>query len=432
MSSRIGDQATADVESPGTEWGPSVSLVLPCLNEAQSIALCIKEAHAGLATSGLFGEVIVVDNGSTDGSAEIAAKAGAHVVQERAHGYGSALSAGIRAARGEIVVIADADDTYDFTKLSVLLAPLLAGDADLVLGSRFGGRLGHTMPILHRRIGTPVLTFLIARASGGLAIRDSQSGYRAFWRDAVVDLDLEATGMEFASEMLIRAVRAGLRVREVETGYRQRIGDSKLHTFRDGIRHLQLISLLAPDLVLLGPGTALVVVGTLLSLFGIAFPAGFQLGSLRWQPVFFSSIALVLGTQMVLAGTTIANRSSVAAGSLRVRFAFASKPKFLDTCVILGVGCFMAGLSIDAGLFVISLTHHASPARGLALAALAQSLLIIGGSLVMFSIIGRWLARSDVNRPFRRRHAVNYTTQLTPHRIRSSATAPVDESGVAS
>jgi hypothetical protein len=432
MSLQVGDQTAADVGRPAPEQRPGVSVVLPCLNEAQSIALCVSSARAGLAAAGLFGEVVVVDNGSTDGSAEIAATAGARVVHEPALGYGSALSAGIRTARGEIVVIADADDTYDFTKLSVLLAPLLVGEADLVLGSRFHGRLGHTMPILHRRVGTPVLTFLIARATGGLAIRDSQSGFRAFWRDAVVNLGLEATGMEFASEMLICGARAGLQIREVDTGYRQRIGDSKLHTFRDGIRHLQLISLLAPDLVLLGPGATLMAIGTLLSLCGIVFPAGFQLGSLRWQPVFFSSIALVLGTQMVLAGTTIANRSSVAAGSLRVRFGFASKPSFLDTCVILGVGCFMAGLAIDAALFVISVTHHASPARGLTLAALAQSLLIIGGSLVMFGIIGRWLARSDVRRPSHEPQAVTEATPLTPHRLRSSTTAPYDKSGVAS
>ena len=332
--------------------------------------------------------------------------------------------------RGSIVVMADADHTYDFTKFSALIAPLLAGQADLVLGCRFGGRVNDTMPLLHRRVGTPVLTSLIARASGGLAIRDSQSGFRGFWRDAILNLRLEATGMEFASEMLIRAARADLQIREVETGYRKRIGESKLHTFRDGIRHLQLISLLAPDLVLLGPGATLVAIGAMLSLCGIALPAGLQLGSLRWQPVFFSSIALVLGTQMMLAGAAIANRSSVATGTLRVRFAFVSAPKFLDACVVSGIGGFMAGLSIDAGLFVISITHHAAPVRGLALAALAQSLLIIGGSVIMFGVIGRWLARADANRSERRDRVVTAVAPFMAPRIRSIAVAQHDESGL--
>jgi len=381
-----------DIQRCDTE-ATSISVVMPCLNEAESIAKCVIDARAGIAATGLPGEVVVVDNGSIDGSAELAELAGARVVYAPSPGYGAALTAGIRAARGTIVVMADADDTYDFHMVPALVAPVLEGEADLVVGSRLSDLESGTMPMLHRRVGTPILTFLVGRAAGGLRISDSQSGFRAFRRSTILRLRLESAGMEFASEMLIRAARAGLRIREVDAGYRHRIGESKLHTFRDGARHLQLITLLAPDLLLLGPGATLLALGTLLSLYAIAFPAGLQLGSLRWQPVFFSSIALVLGLQMVLAGAAIANRSSIAAGSLRVRFAFVSEARFLDACVASGVGACMAGLAIDLGLFVISVIHHPSPSRGLALAALAQSLLIIGGSLVLFGTVGRWVAR---------------------------------------
>ncbi len=238
-----------------------VSVVLPCLNEAESVGACVTAAKAALAGAGISGEVVVVDNGSTDGSPELAADAGARLVRESQRGYGSALRAGFAAARGEIVVMADADLTYDFAKIPDLLAPIQAGHADMVLGSRLGGATRQTMPFLHRFVGTPAITFLTARACGRRVVRDSQSGYRAFRRDAVAELDLQATGMELATEMLIRAARGGLRIAEVETGYGPRVGESKLSTFSDGWRHLQLVLLLAPDLLLVGPGLALFGLG---------------------------------------------------------------------------------------------------------------------------------------------------------------------------
>jgi hypothetical protein len=252
---RVGRRATGEVPlaaSPSAaavavddESCPRVSVVLPCLDEAGSVGRCVTEARAVLTAAGIHGEVIVVDNGSTDGSAAVAAGAGARVVTERRPGYGRALRAGFAAARAGVVVMADADSTYDLARIPALAEPVLAGRADLVLGNRLGPGARAAMPALHRLVGTPTLSFLIGRVCGGPVVADSQSGFRAFDRRRVDALGLRAAGMELASEMLIRAARAGLRIEEVDVGYRPRIGESKLSTFSDGLRHLRLIVRLA-------------------------------------------------------------------------------------------------------------------------------------------------------------------------------------------
>ena len=332
-----------------------------------------------------------MDNGSTDGSGEVAESAGARVIHEVRRGYGSALRAGFAAADGDIVVMADADSTYDLTKIPDLVAPVQRGDADLVLGARLDAATRRTMPFLHRFVGTPALTFLVARACGGKVVNDSQSGFRAFRRDKVALLDVRSTGMELASEMLIRAARAGLRVKEVPAGYRERIGQSKLNALGDGWRHLQLILLLAPDLLLIGPGALLVLFGVVFAVLGFVRPSGVDVGSLRWQPVFFSGIAIVLGTQALLAGAVLANRSSVAAGGIRERFGFAGRPAFPGKCLAAGLGAIATGLAIDFVLFLIWVQDKPQPSRGQALAALAHSLLIVGGTLASFGVVSRYL-----------------------------------------
>ena len=269
---------------------PKVTIVLPCLNEAESIVACIEEAQEGLRRAGLTGEVLVVDNGSTDGSMELALDAGARVVSESVRGYGSALRRGIADALGEVVVMADADLTYDLSRLGELTGPVLDGSVDLMLGARLDGTNHGTMPFLHRFVGTPAISFLLRRGCGGLSVRDSQSGYRAFNAAKIRDLHLKATGMEFASEMLIRASQEGLRIGEKPIGYRPRVGDSKLDTFTDGWRHLQLILLLAPQLLILWPGALLLVLGSVLSVATIFNPYGFELGSLLWQPIFLAYV----------------------------------------------------------------------------------------------------------------------------------------------
>ena len=175
-----------------------VTVVMPCLNEEGSVGGCIDEAVLALEATGIKHEILVVDNNSTDRSVEIALAHGARVIHEGSPGYGSALRSGIEAAFGDIVVMADADLTYDLSRIAELVAPVIEGSADIVLGERLSEAPKSTMPFLHRHVGTPVLTLLVRRATHGLTVTDSQSGYRAFRRDAVLGLGLSSTGMEFA------------------------------------------------------------------------------------------------------------------------------------------------------------------------------------------------------------------------------------------
>lgn len=400
---RVGGVAgpgVAERQAPGADrrTGPgaaSVSVVLPCLDEAASVGKCVHRARRALDSAGLAGEVIVVDNGSTDGSDRIAVEAGARVLCEERRGYGSALLAGFAAARGEIVVMADADLTYDLAKIHLLLAPILDGTADLVIGSRLSSATGATMPWLHRYVGTPAITFLTARACGGRVVRDSQSGFRAFRRDAVVALGLQGEGMELATEMLIRATRAGLRIVEVDSGYGERVGESKLSTFSDGWRHLQLILLLAPDLLLVGPGAGLVALGLLALGGSFAYPHGVEVGSLRWQPVFFAGIGLVLGVQALLAGAVLAHYSPVAKPVARRRFAFIGRSELPNRCLGAGVLMGVVGLGLNFVLFARWLGGDATPSvRGHSLASLSQALIILGATIASFGVISRFLARA--------------------------------------
>jgi hypothetical protein len=366
-----------------------VSVILPCLNEADSVASCVLEAYRGLKAAGLEGEVVVVDNGSTDGSAHLAEAAGAVVVQEPVSGYGAAIRGGIASATGDICVMADADCTYPLYRLGELVAPVVNDQADMVIGSRLDGSTHRSIPWLHRAVGTPALSFLIRRASRGVDVEDSQSGFRAFRRDQFLALGMRSTGMEFASEMLIRATRSGLRVEEIPVGYRDRVGDSKLRTLADGLRHFQLILLLAPQLLLVWPGLMLLFIGSTATGSAFLFPHGVAMGSLRWQPVFFSSIAIVTGSQALLAGVILAHRSSVVTERVRGQFSFVASSKFAPGCVLLGLLIFAIGIGLDAWLFAVWVGRGSGPANGLAVASLAQSLVITGVTTAAFSLVYR-------------------------------------------
>ncbi len=366
-----------------------ISVILPCLNEADAVATCVLEAYRGLESAGLEGEVVVVDNGSTDGSADLAESVGAAVVREPVSGYGAAIRGGVASATGDICVMADADRTYPLDRIGELVVPLVSGEADLVIGSRLGGSTCLAIPWLHRAVGTPALSFLIRRASCGVNVQDSQSGFRAFRRDQFLSLGMRSTGMEFASEMLIRASRSGLRIEEIPVGYRDRVGDSKLRTLTDGVRHFQLILLLAPQLLLVWPGLFLLLLGGLSTGTAFAFPRGVDVGSLRWQPIFFSSISIVTGSQALLAGIVLAHRSSVVTERVQAQYGFVASPKFALRCFLLGATIFLVGIGLDAWLFAAWVAQGGGTSNPLAIASLAQSLVITGVITAAFSLIYR-------------------------------------------
>lgn len=366
-----------------------VSVILPCLNEADSVSSCVREAHRGLDAAGLDGEVLVVDNGSNDGSPDLASAAGAVVVDEPVPGYGAAIRGGVASATGDICVMADADCTYPLERLGDLVVPVVNDEADLVIGSRLESGTHQSIPWLHRAVGTPALSFLIRRASKGVDVDDSQSGFRAFRRDQFLALGMRSTGMEFASEMLIRAARSGLRVQEMPVGYRDRIGESKLRTLVDGARHFQLILLLAPQLLLVWPGILLLLIGAVATSTGFAFPQGVGIGSLTWQPIFFSSIAIVTGSQALLAGVVLAHRSSVVTERVHAQYRFVASLKFAPRCFALGALLLLIGIGLDAWMFAAWVGRGGAPAHPLAIASLAQSLVITGVSTAAFSLVYR-------------------------------------------
>ncbi len=370
---------------PANPVAPFITVVLPCFNEEQSVGHCVEEALGAMCEAGITGEVIVVDNNSTDNSINIALGHGARVLSEPHRGYGSAIRAGIEAARGEIVVMADADMTYELSAIPRLLAPILAERADLVIGERLSGATHRSMPFLHRFAGTPLLSLLIRRASGNIRVRDSQSGFRAFRRSTILEIGLTSTGMEFASEMLIRAARAGLRIEEIPTSYRVRIGSSKLKMFSDGLRHLRQILLLAPHLMLITPGVVLFTVGVALQVLGFVEPGGVLVGSLRWQPVFFAGIALVIGLQTIVVGLALRERSR-SVGMAKAKPA-EGRPLWMRWIMPVGMASLVAGGLIDSGLFLLWVLDIHGVSLRQPLASLASSMLIDGISLVGFAVL---------------------------------------------
>ena len=362
--------------------GVAISVVLPCYNESESVGLCVDEAYAGIHAARLGGEVIVIDNNSTDNSIEVALSHRARVISEPQPGYGSALRAGIDFAQGSIVVMADADLTYELSGLLKLVEPILDETADLVIGKRILDSR-RSMPFLHRYIGTPVLTKLVKLATEGIELSDSQSGFRAFRKDKISELGLSSTGMEFASEMLIKAARKQFRILEVDTFYRARVGESKLDTFSDGLRHLREIILLAPSRLVIIPSVLLFAVGLVVGLLSFVFPTGLRIGSLLWQPVFFSGIAMIVGLQMFLGGLFLSNRSEFASS----RWQGLQEKGWFKYVLALGIAAIVAGTAIDGSLFLIWVTHSKRLSIQSPLASFAQVFLVDGVSLAGFGVL---------------------------------------------
>src|SRR5438132_9391285 len=283
------------------ETAVELSIVMPCLNEVETLAACIRKAREAIANEGVEAEIIVADNGSTDGSPMIAAELGARVVSVRRRGYGSALIAGIGAARGRFVIMGDADDSYDFTAIGPLIEKLREG-YDLVMGNRFAGGIEPgAMVWSHRWVGNPALTF-ISRIFFHTPVGDMHCGLRGFRKDAFDQLRLRATGMEFASEMVIKASLRRMKIAEVPVTLSPdgRSRPPHLRTWRDGWRHLRFMLLFSPRWLFLYPGLALLAGGLLLSALLVAGPL--YIGGVRLDihTLLVAGFLALLGYQLVL------------------------------------------------------------------------------------------------------------------------------------
>ncbi|MCI0336973.1 MAG: glycosyltransferase family 2 protein [Acidobacteria bacterium] len=290
-------QMAGDSEEPSVEF----SVVMPCLNEAETLAVCIEKARRSLRELNCSGEIIIADNGSTDGSQQIAVSLGARVVQVKSKGYGSALMGGIAAARGRYVIMGDADDSYDFASLGPFVEKLREG-YELVMGNRFkGGIRPGAMPPLHQYFGNPLLSG-IGRMFFHSPCGDFQCGLRGFSREAIERLDLRTTGMEFASEMVVKSTLRRLRITEVPTTLSPdgRSRPPHLRTWRDGWRYLRFLLLYSPRWLFLYPGLALMLLGLIIGFWILPGPIRVKGVNFDVHTMLYAAMAVVIGFQAVV------------------------------------------------------------------------------------------------------------------------------------
>jgi glycosyltransferase involved in cell wall biosynthesis len=365
---------------------PDVSVVMPCLNEERSVGICVERAWEGIRRTNLTGEVIVCDNGSTDDSVAVATAAGARVVHQAERGYGAAYQRGFEEARGRYIVMGDSDASYDFSELHRLIRSLEEGRHDYVLGSRFAGKiLPGAMPWSHRYIGNPVLTGILNRFFN-LKTTDAHSGMRAFTREAYQRMGCRTTGMEFASEIVINAARAGLDVGEVPITYHPRIGDSKLRSLRDGWRHLRFMLLLCPKYLFVIPGIIMMLLGVAgqLALLPGPLPLGFHALDMHFSVLF--ALLSIVGYQVVLFGVfanTYAHTHRLEQPNRLLDWI--ARDLSLEHGLVLGVGLFVAGLVIDGAILVRWIARDLGPLNEMRPALLAMTLIVIGLQTVFAS-----------------------------------------------
>jgi glycosyltransferase involved in cell wall biosynthesis len=361
-----------------------VSVVIPCLNEAESIEACVRAAWKSLGEADLAGEVIVVDNGSEDGSAELAEGAGAHVVSEPRRGYGSAYLAGFAAAQGEYIVMADADLTYDFGEIPRFVEQLRDG-GQLVVGDRMDNIQPGAMPWLHRYVGNPILTGVL-NLFFRTGVNDAHCGMRALRREVLPALELRSTGMEFASEMVIRASKANLEIRQLPIEYHPRGGESKLSSFRDGWRHLRFLLVHSPTYLFILPGLAIAGFGTLVVLTVLT---RLDLLGRTWDlhSMIAGSLLMIIGTQILALGlcahaygTYFMSEKDAWFDRMRARFR-------LEHGLLLGGGFILAGVvlaGVIAGIWIDRGFGQLSEER---LAVLAATLLVVGLQIFFSSFL---------------------------------------------
>ena len=370
------------VEGEPADGRVEVSVVMPCLNESATVGACVKQALEAIEKLGIAGEVLVADNGSTDDSREMARRCGARVIPVASKGYGSALLGGIAAARGRFILMGDADQSYDFGHLPVFWGKLQQG-FDLVMGNRFkGGILPGAMPPLHRYLGNPVLT-AIGRLLFKSPIGDFHCGLRAFRKEAIEGLDLHTTGMEFASEMVVKATLSGLRMAEVPTTLAPDGRDRAPHlnTWRDGWRHLRFLLLLSPRWLFLYPGMALILAGSALGLWLLPGPR--QVGSvvLDLNTLLFAAMSILIGFQSVVFAVftkVFGITTKLLPEDPRISRLF--KFVTLEVGLVTGVGLIIGGTAAWVlGLWIWK-THHFGPLNP------EETLRVVIPGVVLFSL----------------------------------------------
>jgi glycosyltransferase involved in cell wall biosynthesis len=389
MSTLVPTSASpAAPDAQGTEL-PLVSVVIPCLNEAENIESCVTAALEAIVRMGVAGEVLVADNNSEDDSAQLAERAGARVIVERRRGYGSAYLAGFAASRGRYIVMADADLTYDFDEIPRFVAALEEG-AEMVIGDRMDNIKPGAMPWLHQYVGNPILTGLL-NLFFRTGISDAHCGMRALRRDVLARLDLRTTGMEFASEMVIRASKENLKIAEFPIEYHPRGGESKLSSFRDGWRHLRFLLVHSPNHLFIAPGAILAGLGTLIVVF---VGAGLDFFGRAWgvHALIGGALLMIVGTQVLALGLCAHAYGTYFMGEQdpwfdRMRARFRLEHGLLLGGVFMLIGVVMGGLILATWI-----AHGFGSLADEHLAVIAATLVIVGiqifFSAFLLSILG--------------------------------------------
>jgi glycosyltransferase involved in cell wall biosynthesis len=370
----------AAVQAPS----PRVSVVIPCLNEAENIEECVGRAITAMAAADISGEVVVCDNNSTDGSGALAEAAGARVVLETRPGYGSAYLAGFAAARGEYIVMADADLTYDFAEIPHFVEELDKGN-QLVMGDRMDNIHPGAMPWLHRYVGNPILTGIL-NGFFKTGVSDAHCGMRGFRRDILPILDLRTTGMEFASEMVIRASKEKLRISEFPIEYHPRGGESKLSSFRDGWRHLRFLLVHSPTHLFMIPGLVLFALGALIALTVVA---QIDIFGRQWDlhTMVAGALLMIVGTQVVSLGLCAHAYGTYFMGEKDPWFDGMRKRFALEHGLMLGGAVLFAGVVLGVIIGVHWVDRGFGQLSEERLAVMAAALFIIGLQIFFSSFL---------------------------------------------
>jgi glycosyltransferase involved in cell wall biosynthesis len=373
--------ALADAEDQRT---PLVSVVIPCLNEAENIERCVAAALEALRGMGVAGEVLVADNDSEDDSALLAERAGARVIVERRRGYGSAYLAGFAASRGRYIVMADADLTYDFKDIPRFVSALEEG-AEMVIGDRMDNIQPGAMPWLHRYVGNPILTGLL-NLFFRTGVKDAHCGMRALRADVLARLDLRTTGMEFASEMVIRAAKEHLRIAEFPIEYHPRGGESKLSSFRDGWRHLRFLLVHSPNHLFIVPGAGLAGLGTLIV---VLVGSGLSFFGRAWglHALIAGALLMIVGTQVLALGLCAHAYGTYFMGERDPWFDRMRERFRLEHGLLLGGAFALVGIAMGGVIVGTWISHGFGSLADERLAVVSASLVIVGIQIFFSSFL---------------------------------------------